>query len=127
MNVGEWKTSIDYGRKLVDSGWEGAHSGEQTFLHGQALGPFLAEAASKAVTPTILGVCLGIVGSCPWNRRRSAGRTFTLGILGGAIGFAVGLGWQSRRLTASVASGAMKNIEKTRDEHWLENNPIDYA
>lgn len=127
MNGGEWKTSIDYGRKLVDSGLEGAHSGEQTFLHGQPLGPFLAESATKAITPAIVGLCLGIVGSCPWNRHRSAGRTFAFGFLGSAIGFAIGLGWQSRRLTASVASGAIKNIERTRDEHWLEKNPIDYA
>jgi hypothetical protein len=48
-------------------------------------------------------------------------------LLGGALGFGVGVAWESRRLTTSVASGAAKSISKVRDEHWLEKNPIDYA
>lgn len=128
MNVGEWsKSSIDYGRKLVDSGLEGAQTGEEMFLHGEPLGPFLAKSACKGITPALFGLCLGIAGSRPWRRDRSTGKTFAFGLLGGAIGFAIAVGWQSRRLTVSVASGAIKNIEKTRDEHWLEKNPIDYA
>jgi hypothetical protein len=127
MTVGEWsKTSVDYGRKLLDSGMEGAHEGEEAFLEGEPLAPFLGEAARKAITPTAVGVCLGILGSRS-GRGRSAGKTLAFAVFGGAVGFAIGLGWQSRRLAVSVASGAMKNIEKTRDEHWLERNPIDYA
>jgi hypothetical protein len=57
----------------------------------------------------------------------SAGRALAYGLLGGAIGFGVGVAWESRRLTASVASGALKNIGRVRDEHWFELNPIDYA
>jgi len=26
-----------------------------------------------------------------------------------------------------VADGALRNIDKARDEHWLEKHPIDYA
>ena len=128
MTVGEWsKSSVEYGRKLVDSGLEGAQEGEEAFLHGEPLAPFLGQAAQKALAPAAVGACLGVVGSRPWSRSRSAGKTINFAVFGGLIGFALGLGWESRRLTASVASGAMKNIEKTRDEHWLERNPIDYA
>jgi len=49
------------------------------------------------------------------------------GFLGGAIGFGAGLLWESRLLTASVACGALRNIDRVRDEHWLERHPIDYA
>jgi hypothetical protein len=48
-------------------------------------------------------------------------------LLGGAIGFGLGLAWSSRRLTASVAEQAFRSMNKVRDEHWLENHPIDYA
>jgi hypothetical protein len=30
-------------------------------------------------------------------------------------------------LAASVAFGALRNIDRVRDEHWLERHPIDYA
>jgi hypothetical protein len=52
---------------------------------------------------------------------------FTYGLLGGVIGFGAGVAWESRRLTASAACGALRNISKVRDEHWLERHPIDYA
>jgi hypothetical protein len=128
MSVGEWsKSSVEYGRKLVDSGLEGAHAGEEEFLHGESLAPFLGKFAQRALVPAAVGACLGVLGSRPWNGHRSAGRAFAFAFLGGAIGFAAGLGWESRCLTASVASGAMKSIGKTRDDHWFERNPIDYA
>jgi hypothetical protein len=49
------------------------------------------------------------------------------GLLGGAIGFGAAVVWESRCLTASIAGGALKNIGRVRDEHWLSNHPIDYA
>jgi hypothetical protein len=48
-------------------------------------------------------------------------------LLGGVIGFGAAVAWESRRLSASVAGGALKNIERVRDEHWLTKHPIDYA
>jgi len=52
---------------------------------------------------------------------------FAYGFVAAAIGFAASVVWESRRLAASVASGALRNIGKVRDEHWLERYPIDYA
>jgi hypothetical protein len=49
------------------------------------------------------------------------------GVLGGVIGFGAGVVWNSRRLTAAVAKGALRNVGRVRDEHWLERHPIDYA
>jgi hypothetical protein len=49
------------------------------------------------------------------------------GLLGGAVGFGAGIVWENRNLVASAARGALRNIDKVRDEHWLEKNPIDYA
>jgi len=49
------------------------------------------------------------------------------GLLGGAIGFGAGVVWQDRCLAASVARGALRNIGRVRDQHWLDRHPIDYA
>ena len=128
MTVTEWsKSNLDYGLKLLDSGLEGARSGEGEFLHGKPLAPILEESARHAVKPAAIGVCIGVLGSCAGNGHRSTSKTFVYGLLGGAIGFGIGLAWANRRLAASVASGAFKSMSKARDDHWLENNPIDYA
>ena len=128
MSVREWsKSSIDYGRKLLDSGLEGARSGEGEFLQGEPLAPFLEESARQALEPATIGVFLGVLSSCAGNRENSASKTLLYGLLGGVIGFGVGVAWGSRRLAASVASSAFESMGKVRDEHWLENNPIDYA
>jgi len=127
MNLMEWsRSNIDYGRKLVDSAVQGARQGESEFLKDESLGPYLERSTLHAIAPTIIGVCLGSLGGYLENRR-SRSRTLLCGLLGGAIGFGAGLVWENRNLTASVASGAWKSINKTRDEHWFEKNPIDYA
>ena len=128
MSVCEWsKSEVEYGRKVLNSGLEGARSGREAFLNGKPLTPFLSESVRKALKPAALGAILGVVGSCPGSRGRSAGRALGFGLLGGAIGFGAGVFWANRRLTASVASSALKNIGKVRDEHWFERHPIDYA
>ncbi|MGO9796465.1 MAG: hypothetical protein ACLPLZ_10275 [Terracidiphilus sp.] len=77
--------------------------------------------------PAALGACIGVLGSYSGYRRKSIARTLAFGFLGGAIGLGAGLAWESRRLTASVAGSALRNIGRVRDEHWLTKHPIDYA
>jgi hypothetical protein len=128
MNFLEWsKSSVDYGRRLVDSAVEGGRSGEDEFLHDAPLVPYLGESCRRAVAPAVVGACLGILGSYLASRRRSTARVLSDGLLGGVIGFGAGMIWENRQFTASVASGAWKGIGKTRDEHLFEKNPIDYA
>ena len=56
MNLTDWsRTSLDYGRKLVNSGLEGAREGEEEFLHGDRLTPFLNDSAHDALKPAALG------------------------------------------------------------------------
>jgi hypothetical protein len=43
------------------------------------------------------------------------------------IGLVVGLAWKTRELTASMGRSALKEMNAVRDQHWLENHPIDYA
>ncbi len=128
MDLRKWsKSSADYGRRLLDSGIEGARSGQEAFLNGESLTPFLSESVRGALTPAALGACIGLLGSYAGYRQKSITRALTYGLLGGAIGLGAGLAWESRRFTASVADGALRNIDKVRDEHWLSKHPIDYA
>src|ERR1700675_5014038 len=128
MNFVEWsKSSVDYGQRLVNSALEGAHEGEDEFLKDESLAPYLSESVRHAFALAVVGALLGALGGSMGTRRRSPAKTLAFGVLGGAIGFGAGVIWENREFTASVASGAWKKISQTRDEHWLEKNPIDYA
>jgi hypothetical protein len=128
MNFLEWsKSNVDYGQKLVNSALEGAHEAEDEFLKEESLASDLSESARHALAPAMVGALLGALGGNLGNGRRSSCRTLAFGLLGGAIGFGAGMMWENREFAASVASGAWKEISKTRDEHWFEKNPIDYA
>ncbi len=127
MSFLQWsKPSFEYGRKLVDSALEGARAGEGEFLEDGHIAPYLNDSVRSALGPAVIGTCVGILGSLS-NGDHSARRTVACGVLGGALGFGAALLWESRELTSSVASSAWKNLRKTRDEHWFEQNPIDYA
>jgi hypothetical protein len=128
MGVGKWvKSNVDYGRRLVGSGIEGARSGQEDFLNGEPLAPYLGESVKGALLPAAIGVCVGVLAGYPIWRRKSKTVTLAYGLLGGAIGLTTGMAWKSRHLSASVAGSAMKNIGKVRDQQWLTKHPIDYA
>jgi hypothetical protein len=128
MDLREWSESeVEYGRKVLNSGLAGARSGREAFLNGRPLTSFLDEAVRNAVTPAALGALVGMLGSLPGYKQRAATRTLLFGLLGSAIGFGIGFAWQSRGLTTCAATRAWSNIGRVRDEHWLEDHPIDYA
>jgi hypothetical protein len=132
MKVREWSAfELDYGRRLLQSGMEGARTAEHAYLQGKSLSPLLGDYVKHALAPATIGACLGILGAYPEDGQRSRSRLFACGILGGAIGGAIGFGaslaWQTRRLARSITRGALRNVSRVRDEHWLEKHPIDYA
>lgn len=128
MTLAEWtESSVDYGRKLVDSAVEGARTAEDEFEKSEPLAPFLEENARHAIASAVVGACLGALGGFFARGQHSRTRAVVRGLLGAAFGFSAGMVWESRRLTGSVTSGALKNVRKTRDEHWFERHPIDYA
>jgi hypothetical protein len=128
MDLCKWsKSQAAYARELLHSGIEGACSGREAFLKGESFTPFSSDSVRSALKPAVLGACLGVLGGYPASREKSASRAFACGLLGGVIGFGVGVVWESRRLTSSIASSALRNIGRVRDEHWLTKHPIDYA
>ncbi len=128
MGLREWtKSEVHYGRKVLSSGLEGARSGREAFLNGRPVTPFLSESVRDALRPAVVGGCIGVLGSCVGTRHKTIGRVLAFGLLGGAIGFGAGIVWGDRCFAASVAQGALRNIGRVRDEHWLDRHPIDYA
>ncbi len=127
MPVQNWlKSNVNYTRKLVHSAAEGARSGEGAFLHGEPLAPQVNQWAKSALSPALLGAFIGALAAWSGSRRNPL-KAVAHGAVGCVIGFGAGFTWKSRRLGASIASSAWKEIGSTRDEHWLEMNPIDYA
>jgi hypothetical protein len=128
MGLNTWSTSeLKYGRKVLVSGLEGARSGREAFLHGQDLTPFLGESVRNALKPAAMGACLGVLAGCSGRGHKSIAKVLAFSLLGSVIGFGAGVIWENRSLAASVADGALRNIDKVRDERWLERHPIDYA
>ena len=128
MGVGEWvKSYVGYGRRLVGSGIHGARSGQEEFLNGKPLTPFLGESVKGSLVPAAIGVCVGVLAGYPLWRKKSRPVSLACGLLGGAIGLTTGLAWNSRHYSASVAGNALKSMGKVRDEQWLTKHPIDYA
>jgi hypothetical protein len=128
MKVPEWVDDrLEYGRKLVNTGLEGAHAGGEAALGEDHLPKVLLESAPSSVGLAALGAGVGVLCSYLGNKRKLSGEAALFGVLGGVAGFLVGFGWSTRHLTNGVAVGAMRNIRTARDEHWLERHPIDYA
>ena len=128
MVSSNWSRSeLEYRRRILNSGLEGARSGRETFLNGRSLTPFLNEAARNALKPAVVGACVGMLSGYRGNGNSSISRILGFGFLGSLIGFACGVAWESRDLTASIAANALTNIDKVRDERWLQKHPIDYA
>lgn len=128
MDLGERvKSNLDYGKKLVRSGLEGAADGRNAYLEGTPLSPFLSEAARSAWNPAVVGACIGLLGSYMGRRNRSTNRAVVLAALGAIVGFGAGFTWTSRHLATSIGHEAAKRVNAVRDERWLERNPINYA
>jgi len=128
MGLRTWsKENLEYGRKVLSSGLEGAHAGREAFLNGRSFTPVLTESISRAWTPAVVGACIGVLAGKAAGRNGSNRRVAGFGFLGAVVGLCAGIVWENRQLTESVARSAMRNVAKVRDERWLETHPIDYA
>ena len=128
MNVKEWsRSSVGYGRKLVDSTITGVHTGEAPFLEEGRLEPYIATAIGRSLVPSAIGAAVGACCGYLTSDRRSPTRALGGAILAGIAAFGAGMLWETRDLAESVGSSVRVNVQRTRDEHWLAKHPIDYA
>jgi hypothetical protein len=111
MNSG----NMTYGRKLVEAAVSGI--GKQKAPSGNKPPVMLI---LKCLTGAALGTCADSLVP-----KRSPRLSRTAAFAG--VGFLATLAWSTRNVTSAMARSAAKEIEKVRDEHWLEMNPINYA
>ena len=128
MDVKEWsKSRVGYGRQLVRSTVDGVRTGESEFRQEGRLSPYLDKAAGRSLGPAALGIAIGACCGCIGSDRRSTAKMLAGSILGGLIGFSGAMLWETRQLTACVGFNVKRSVQLTRDQHWLEEHPIDYA
>jgi hypothetical protein len=129
MTTLEWiKSNIDYGRSLIRSGLEGAHSAQNKTLACAPITSALIDSVRDSWMPTMIGAYVGALGASLGHRRKPHySAVLGASLLGAAIGFSTGMAWGTRHLTGDMARGAKRNIDAARDSRWLEKNPIDYA
>jgi hypothetical protein len=131
MNGSTVTDTFTYGRKLVDAGfhgiYEGIREGTPVALHGRHLSDVVSDSVPTIVTLAAAGASVALVASHLMHKRGRASKTWIYGAVGTAVGVVAGVSWKSRKIASSLAHSAMKEVNKTRDEHWLELNPIDYA
>jgi len=115
--------TLGYSRRLLQAGIDGMRSEDESFTNAGA-DCCLADSARSAIKAALIGGGLGLLGSGLARQRKNRIPTV---IACGAIAFCIDLAWETRSLSARVASRASHEIGKVRDQHWLDKNPIDYA
>ena len=127
MNHPHAATRVKYGRKLVNAGITGIRSGQDSARGEESLSKIAADAARDSLVLALIGAGVGLLQSQFAEKRDRPAKTLALGALGSVLGFLVGFGWKTRKVTSSVAHSTARELRRARDEHWLELNPIDYA
>lgn len=118
--------TVNYGRKLVGAGISGIRNGRSSVFEGRSVGNLLAESSRDSLKLAAAGACLGLLSYLK-KRRGRLPSTLAYGALGSAVGFFVGLGWNTRKVTSGLGHSAVREMRRASDEHWLERNPVDYA
>ena len=121
------KTNLEYGKELVESGFEGAKEARDAVLKSDETAGILAVAAEKSWQAATVGVLAGAILGALTDDRKPVRGVIAGGILGAVLGFGSSFAWKTRPLTSAMAREAGKHITTTRDKRWLSKHPIDYG
>ena len=123
METTLWRRpNLPYLKALVGAGVEGITCAKHE-LNGCVFTPTLQSSIWK---PMAICGAIGALGS-QMRGNRNKSRTVAGGALGALVGFGATAAWASRRFTDCAARKASRLVADTRDRHWLETHPIDYA
>ena|SRR5579872_3645014 len=121
-NLRRSEPGVAYLKSLIESGFDGISHARRE-VGGRVFTPPLK---SAAWTPIAIGAMAGVLGSRMAGNRKPSDMAFG-GLIGGLAGLGAAMAWTSRRFTGCAARRAFKQVNDTRDAHWLQSNPIDYA
>ena len=112
---------LTYFKQLIGAGLDGIESARRE------------HAGSKSTSrpgvwaPAAIGTTLGVLTTRLAGKRKSESSTAWGGFVGGVLGISAGLAWASRGMIGHAARTATRRVNATRDAHWLDTHPIDYA
>jgi hypothetical protein len=128
MKVDKWlKSNVSDGKELLDSGYEGAHRAVREVLHAEEVQSDLTHAAHNAWRAAAIGACVGSIGGYLVEEEKPIQSALAGALIGGSLALGGLMVWGSRRLIAAAATGATRRVKATRDEQWLEHNPVAYG
>ena len=110
---------LAYFKQLIDAGLDGIEIARRE-IDG---GVFASPSRSDVWKPAAIGTIVGVLATPLAGSRKTASRT----ALGGLVGGVLGLAWASRGFISHATHTATRRVNATRDAHWLETHPIDYA
>jgi hypothetical protein len=115
--------NFKYGRTILQAGIRGLRRAEQGLLDRDSK-HYLAESAREALVCAALGGGLAALESEINHRFR--GRLARV-LACGSLAFCADFAWRTRNMSSHLMDSAAREITMVRDQHWLEENPIDYA
>lgn len=128
MKVDKWlKSNVSDSKELLGSGYEGANRAVREVLHAEEVKSDLTYAAHNAWRAAAIGACVGSIGGYLVEDEKPVQSTLAGALIGGALAIGGLMVWGSRRLIAAAATGATRNVRTTRDEQWLDHNPVAYG
>ena len=128
MKVDRWlKTNVEESRELIGSGYQGVNRAVKHALDDEGVRSDLSSAAHNAWKAATIGACVGSISGYLSEDEKPVQGALAGALLGGALALGGLMVWGSRRLIAAAATGAAKNVKATRDEQWLEHNPVAYG
>jgi hypothetical protein len=128
MKVDHWlKSNVADSRELLDSGYEGAYGAVKAALQREDVQTDLARSAHGAWRAAAIGALAGSVAAYLSEEEKPLQAALAGALMGGALALGGLMAWGTRRLIAAAATGAVKNVNTTRDEQWLSRNPVAYG
>ena len=118
---------VAYGRKLANAGLTGIRTGQQTASPDQSFSALLVDSLRDSLMLAAVGACVGLLRPYVTRRHHHLPRALAGGAVGSALGLCAGFAWKTRAATSGLVHSARKEMDRVRDEHWLEMNPITYA
>ena len=128
MKVDQWlKSNVTDGRELLDSGYTGAQGAVKAAIKRDDVQADLARSAHGAWKAAAIGAFVGSLTGYLSEEKKPLQGALAGALLGGALALGGVMAWGTRKLIAAAASGAIDNVNATRDEQWLSHNPIAYG